>query len=59
MSNPRNAGRKPSDPRFKKNPVSLKLEQYWLDFLRSQPNTINTLVTQALIDKYGNQKPIA
>ena len=55
--NQRGAGRKPANPRLKKNPLNIKIEQYLIDWLRSQDESHAVIIANALRDKYGIKPP--
>jgi hypothetical protein len=55
--NPRGAGRKPTPPALKKNPLNIKLEQYLIDWLDSQPESKAVLIAEAMHHTFYIKKP--
>jgi hypothetical protein len=51
------AGRKPVSPEFKKDPISLKLPRWLLEWLDSKEESRAVLIEEALIEKHGLKPP--
>jgi len=55
--NPRGAGRKPCKPALKKIPVSYKIQNWLVDWMRKQDKSQSKLIEEALIEKHNLKQP--
>ena len=51
------AGRKPSPPELKKEPISVKLPKWLLDWMREQPESRAVLIEEALKRRHKLKAP--
>jgi len=51
------SGRKPADPMLKKNPISIKLPQWLIEWLDAQPASRAVTIEQALCKSFEINPP--
>jgi hypothetical protein len=57
QTNPRGAGRNPSQPELKKIPVGLKLPRWLVEWMRSRPESQAVLIEEALKARHNLKPP--